>query len=350
MYYNQLTYLLRVTNSCFLNCSYCMVRDQLSHDRINETPSDLAPHSLVEAMFNKAIGFGEIYLTFVGGEPMMAGKEWFRRTFEIMRSNAEKRCISVSSRIYTNGLLLDDEWIELFKANGCQIFISWDGLGFGQKGSKKAYEIITRYAKHITTVTPVISKANCHAMTEIYKQLNQAGVKRMTCQYDIYASTEQMIEFGNATCELFKYIESEPQDCKTRFLIYHDAKAMAQRSGRLSSNEMSAAVLNNDYVINPDGEVILGLPQDDDERFRLGNLLEISHVNDLLFSPKMRWLNDCYVKAQSLIGKFETTNKLTRGGGFFFDKKQIQDMDKPFMAKLACYHVLLSYFTDRGEK
>ncbi|MCG6221379.1 radical SAM protein [Vibrio diabolicus] len=332
MYYDNVSYQVQVTNDCFLACDYCMTAETNMRKQVASTDT-------VKKLLNASLGFRSVYMVFLGGEPLMAGKGWFEEAFSHIN---QQEHLLVNSRIYTNGLLLDDEWVDLFKRNKCQIVFSYDGLGNGKKGSKRALEKLTTYSDVITYASMTMSESNYKSLIDCYKQVSEAGVKRFAVQFDIYANSELMTLFGREVCKLFEYIEANPNGAK--FSTYNDARFVMTGKGRPLSNEFDLTVINNDYCINADGNITLGVPDCLDPEWQLGNVKDLKHVNDLLFSDVMRQVNRDYIESLNLIGDLAKVNHLTHGGGFFFDKKGIMPMNRPNIPKLHCYREILRYF------
>ena len=115
------------SSECNLNCKYCFYhslcasRSAPSHGFMSE--------STLETVLKKAFeytGGAPLSLSFQGGEPLLRGKDFFRRLSELL---SERRGGRVFVDIQTNGTLIDEEWCDIFKSNGWLVGLSLDGDG-----------------------------------------------------------------------------------------------------------------------------------------------------------------------------------------------------------------------------
>lgn len=110
-----------------MRCKYCFYhslansREQFSYGIMSD--------KTVENTVKKVLDFcegGSIYFTFQGGEPLLAGKEFFIKFTELI-----KKYNKLNSPVYyclqTNGTLIDREWAEFFSKNNFLLGISLDG-------------------------------------------------------------------------------------------------------------------------------------------------------------------------------------------------------------------------------
>lgn len=347
--FDSISFLPKVNNSCFLDCSYCMVQNEQIIEGKNKLPSTVMDLSLIEQMCNKSLGYNKWFFSYLGGEPLMNGTEWFEQMFQIVERKSKEMFIPYTHRVTTNGLLLDDEWIALLKKYNCKIIFSYDGLGYGKKGSKKAHEIIKKYAKDIHVVQTVVCKENHEHIVDIYKEMEDLGVRYFSTQFEIYSDEAMHIEFGKSVAKLFEYIDGiKPKDRVTSYFVYNDAKAMAK--GKLASLN-SGDFLNNrivsDYVIDHNGEVRNALNARLNGYAHYGKLQDISHFNDILFTGEMQKVLRDYVNAIKAFGDLEEVSLMTRGGGYPGDRYGIRREDAPHTPKLRCYKLLLDYFRQK---
>jgi uncharacterized protein len=127
----QLFVSLKLAEVCNLGCKYCYFfeHNDLSH---LGAPAYMSP-VIIEAAAKflaggaREVGIGNIAIALHGGEPLMLGKERFAQCCEILHREIGPHS-NLRLIVQTNGLLLDDEWIELLARYGCTIGLSIDGM------------------------------------------------------------------------------------------------------------------------------------------------------------------------------------------------------------------------------
>lgn len=111
---------------CNIQCKYCFYRDVSA---LRECANlGLMNLETLEQLIKNALSASEGYCCFAfqGGEPMLAGLDFYRRLIELERQY-NTRGIIVENTIQTNGILMDDEWAEFFAENHFLVGLSLDG-------------------------------------------------------------------------------------------------------------------------------------------------------------------------------------------------------------------------------
>ena len=82
----------------------------------------------MEILVKKALEEAEDFCTFgfQGGEPTLAGLEFFEKFVECVKKYKKKET-KVNFCLQTNGTLLDDNWVKFLKENNFLVGISLDG-------------------------------------------------------------------------------------------------------------------------------------------------------------------------------------------------------------------------------
>lgn len=114
------------SSACNMRCGYCFYHDVANLRSRAEL--GIMDTSTARAVIDSALDYcgGEsISFAFQGGEPLLAGADFFKEFF----AYAKKRCkgVKIYYGIQTNGTLLTEETAELFAANGALVGLSLDG-------------------------------------------------------------------------------------------------------------------------------------------------------------------------------------------------------------------------------
>lgn len=129
-----LTLLVKPTHKCNMNCSYC-------YDRIyRETIKDDMSLEDIREIAKKARGVSS-YINWIwhGGEVLVLGKEWFKEASKILREELGQLLGSVS--LQSNGILIDDEWIDILIAEKISLGISYDGIHHNDTRANNAEQV-----------------------------------------------------------------------------------------------------------------------------------------------------------------------------------------------------------------
>ena len=111
---------------CGLGCRYCFYADEMRRRERGDrgVMSEDTAGALLRAAFDHAAG--SCTFAFQGGEPTLAGLDWFRRF--VRRAEEENRGrLPLSWSLQTNGMLLDDEWCAFLRDKGFLVGLSLDG-------------------------------------------------------------------------------------------------------------------------------------------------------------------------------------------------------------------------------
>lgn len=133
---------------CNLRCKYCFYCDVAeSRDVAN---FGVMKEETAEKLIESALSFADgesVAFAFQGGEPLIAGLDYFRFFVRKVKENNKK-----SSRIFfsvqTNGTLVTDEWCDFFRENEFLVGLSLDGDREGnrfrvdEKGNNAYFKIL----------------------------------------------------------------------------------------------------------------------------------------------------------------------------------------------------------------
>ena len=121
--------LVKLASRCNINCTYCYwFRDA----EVYKKPAVLTPEA--EDAFCQRLEehirefeLPAFLLVFHGGEPLLFPKRRFDALMQKLRAVAERTGCYIKCGVTTNAILVDDEWIALFKAHDVDVSVSLDG-------------------------------------------------------------------------------------------------------------------------------------------------------------------------------------------------------------------------------
>ena len=148
-----------VGGKCNIGCIYCYYLQQdISHQKNEKWSLDFGKKILTDlAAFEHSRGKKTLHVTWHGGEPLLAGLEWYEQIFSFQSTLP----VEVKNSFQTNGTLLTKDWVKFLKSHNATIGISIDGPDFvhdkqrvtkNNKGTHnkviKAIELCNEYDLH----------------------------------------------------------------------------------------------------------------------------------------------------------------------------------------------------------
>ncbi len=142
------------SSRCNLACAYCFYEDEaVRRERPDRGVMDVA---MAEIVVDRALEYeaGRCEFGFQGGEPTLAGLDFYRRfTAYARRRAAEAGGVELAWAIQTNGTLIDGDWARFLKEEGFLVGLSLDGpaavhdaLRRGPDGSASHVRVLAGYA------------------------------------------------------------------------------------------------------------------------------------------------------------------------------------------------------------
>lgn len=173
---------------CNLRCKYCFYCDVAAHRDVFSL-GKMEP-STAERLIKSALSFADgcsVAFAFQGGEPLLAGKDYFRQFVDLVKRHNVKGS-EIYYSIQTNGTLVDDEWAKLFHDNKFLVGLSLDGDYEGNKfrvdaqGQNSYYKIVraaNKFTKHGVefNILTVLTGYCAENAERIYKHFRSMGYK-----------------------------------------------------------------------------------------------------------------------------------------------------------------------------
>ena len=128
---NHLEVILKITERCNLNCDYCYVFNRGGYDKDDSPPifslayTHKLGHLLHEACDKYQIDF--IRVDLHGGEPLLYKPRRFDELCSVLKSYIPKETL-LEFCLQTNGVLINDEWIDVFEKHKVAVAVSLDGV------------------------------------------------------------------------------------------------------------------------------------------------------------------------------------------------------------------------------
>ncbi len=207
-----------VSGKCNLRCSYCFYRAVPSQfpDKNLATMRDEALKTTVQQYLR--LGFPENVFIWQGGEPTLAGLEFFERV--VMYQQQFGRGQVVGNVIQTNGTLLDERWVEFFAKYKFLVGLSIDGpreihdaaRGDGTHATAMKAAALLAKNKVEFNILSVLHEGNVGKIREMYAFLRQLPTPFLqfipALDNDPTSSTPMphsvtFQQYGQALCALF---------------------------------------------------------------------------------------------------------------------------------------------------
>lgn len=115
-----------IGSTCNLECTYCYYIDK-TQTVYNNIPPSKSLEILEEytRQYIDANEVPEVTFTWHGGEPLLAGLDYFRKAMEFQRRHSGGK--KIINSLQTNGMLLNADWCRFFHDNRFLIGVSIDG-------------------------------------------------------------------------------------------------------------------------------------------------------------------------------------------------------------------------------
>jgi uncharacterized protein len=121
--------LVKVATRCNIDCSYCYwFRDAAVYDKPKLMGADVLQQLLqrIEEHVSN-YPFADFPIVLHGGEPLLWGTENFHRFAEGCEAISSRTGCEIPISVTTNGVLIDNEWLNCFEARNISVAISLDG-------------------------------------------------------------------------------------------------------------------------------------------------------------------------------------------------------------------------------
>ncbi len=176
---------------CNIDCEYCfyLEKEHLYPERKQNWKMDLSTLRNYVVKNIQSQPADTIDFIWQGGEPLLAGIDFFKKAVELQNEFKGKKVIN--NFFQTNGILINDEWCQFFKENNFLVGISIDGNAIHHntfrktRAGKNTYEKVVdainkmkKFGVEFNTMT-VVSSSNVDEPLVVYETLKKLGSNYM---------------------------------------------------------------------------------------------------------------------------------------------------------------------------
>jgi uncharacterized protein len=243
--------------------------------------------------------YDEINIVFHGGEPTLWGLSNLVSVLDYQRSiAAADGNIKFKNVIQTNGVLLNDEWINVLKEYSVIVGISYDGPHNDdlRTKSKIVYNNMLRM-KELELyfgVLCVVSGKSIKNLESTYEWFKKEGFNFKVLALFMSGTALEHQEFE---LDIDEYVEKlakvykiwlYDKDCNISMRTFED---LLKVSDKLYCIQYGGSCIHNRICLNPNGDIYpCGRPYTDD--FILGNINDLELISEAFKTPEYRKLVD----------------------------------------------------------
>ncbi|WP_330617870.1 radical SAM/SPASM domain-containing protein [Mobilitalea sibirica] len=284
---------IKPTNDCNMRCKHCYHAEE-------GFDSEMLNPAYAKKMIDIAVKeYEEIHIVFHGGEPTLWGLNNLVNVLEYERSiEATNPNIKFKNIIQTNGVLLNDEWINVFKEYSIVVGISYDGPHNDdlRANSEVVYDNMLRMKEMGLSfgVLCVESAKSINNLEATYEWFNKEGFSFKVLALFMSGTALEHQEFE---INIDEYVDNlakvyrlwlYDKNCHISMRTFED---LLKVSDKLYCIQYGGSCIHNRICLNPNGDIYpCGRPYTDD--FILGNIKDLELISDAFKTPAYKNLVD----------------------------------------------------------
>lgn len=175
---------------CNLKCSYCFYCDEAEKREKNSNGimNIKTAESLIKKMFDFCGDNSVLTFMFQGGEPLLAGLDFFKIFIETAEKLKTEGTV-INYSLQTNGTLLDEDFCKFFKDNNFLIGVSLDGekaLHDKQRDSSfdktfHGIELLKKHSVEFNILSVITAKTDAARLFDFYIENGFRDVQPIYC-------------------------------------------------------------------------------------------------------------------------------------------------------------------------
>lgn len=268
---------IKPTMGCNMKCKHCFNGDAF-------IPTDMLEVETALTLVEKACKeYKTVKIVFHGGEPSLAGINFYERFFEELPAYKEKYGTTFNTLFTTNGLLLNEKFIDLLNANDVLINVSFDGpynhllRQQSQKVQDVIFKIRDKGGRFRCFCT--LSKDSVPHLQEIYDwfKANNLNFKTLPVEKRGYAKTnDQIIMEPEDLVDQFETVYRQwivDKECRISYSTFEEFANLRR------SVQHRKFWFGRKIALNPDGQLyVFGRPND--VNYTIGSPYDIDKLSD----------------------------------------------------------------------
>lgn len=288
---------VKPTLSCNMRCKHCFNGEKLNKSGV------ISAERVILLLQKASKEYDTIKITFHGGEPTLAGIDFYRKIFDFQQLQHKEEGTVFRNFFTTNGLLLNEEFIDLLIQNGTLINVSFDGpYNFVlRQNSDRVFENIKLIQKKQGKLRCycTLSKDSFEHLVDIYEWFKIQGIdfKTLPIEKCGYAKEDNsLIMQPEDLVDTFVSVYRNwihDKTCNIRYYTFEEFSSLRREM------QFKTYWFNRKIALNPDGNIYpFGRPND--VNFCLGTPETIGKIEDCFTS-------ECYMKLRGILQGFYDT-------------------------------------------